>query len=583
MRRRMGALVTAAVATMGLVFGPVAMGTQVVTTDAGVVQAVVDAPTIQDGDLDFTVERHAGSDRYATAAAISRRFVTTGTPVVYVTSGLSYADALSAGPAAGRASGPTLFVRQDNIPSTTSLELKRLQPGRIVVVGGTSVVGTAVADALRSYTAGSVTRLAGIDRFGTSVAVSQATFPSGAATVYVATGRNWPDALSAGAGAVIQAGPVLLTDTNAVPSAVLAEINRLNPDRIMLVGGTIAVSETAAAQLRTIATTERVAGTDRYATALALSTRVFGPDRPGVVVASGETFPDALAAVPATVDTRGPILLARHDSIPYVGELDRLTPRTAHVVGGTYSLSIEVPKAAQRERGVCWAGPDYTGGTSEVLTTVGGTTSKKIAYTLDMGGRLDGALTIVNYLIDNQVCTTFFPTSIMADTTEGRVIMAKIAAHPHLFEIGNHTVHHCDLVNGGGGSPTGAPCQVPMTSTFIRAELTGAEASLLRQTGLSTKPYWRPPYGSYNTFVREQATAVGFPKTVMWARDTIDWDPATTTAQIVARTTSPLPTSGSIVLSHLGGYNTPAALPQIVSILRANGYTMTTVSDMRDG
>jgi peptidoglycan/xylan/chitin deacetylase (PgdA/CDA1 family) len=122
-----------------------------------------------------------------------------------------------------------------------------------------------------------------------------------------------------------------------------------------------------------------------------------------------------------------------------------------------------------------------------------------------------------------------------------------------------------------------------MTASFIRAELTGAESSLLRQTGLSTKPYWRPPYGSHNTFVREQATAVGYPITVMWARDTIDWDPDTTTAQIVARTTSPLPPSGAIVLAHLGGYRTPAALPQIVSTLRANGYTMTTVSDMRDG
>jgi peptidoglycan/xylan/chitin deacetylase (PgdA/CDA1 family) len=122
-----------------------------------------------------------------------------------------------------------------------------------------------------------------------------------------------------------------------------------------------------------------------------------------------------------------------------------------------------------------------------------------------------------------------------------------------------------------------------MTSTFIRSELTTAESVLLRQTGMSTKPYWRPPYGSTNQFVQDQATAVGYPKTVMWARDTIDWDPATTTAQIVARTTSPLPTSGSIVLAHLGGFRTPDALPEIIRVLRANGYTMTTVSDMRDG
>src|SRR5690606_31478192 len=230
--------------------------------------------------------------------------------------------------------------------------------------------------------------------------------------------------------------------------------------------------------------------------------------------------------------------LARTDSLPYASDLDRTTPQTAHLVGGPSAMTMEVAKAAQRERGVCWAGPDYTGGTPEVLRTVGGTTTRKIAFTLDMGGTLDGAMEIVDILLAQQVCTTFFPTSLAAQTTEGRAVMAKIAANPHLFEIGNHTVHHCDLVNGGGGSPSSIPCQVPMTSTFIRSELTTAESVLLQQTGMSTKPYWRPPYGSTNQFVQDQATAVGYPKTVMWARDTIDWDPATTTAQIVARTTS---------------------------------------------
>ena len=95
-----------------------------------------------------------------------------------------------------------------------------------------------------------------------------------------------------------------------------------------------------------------------------------------------------------------------------------------------------------------------------------------------------------------------------ADTTEGRRVVAKIAAHPELFEIGNHTVHHCDFVNGGGGSPLSAPCQRDMTASFIRQELTRAETALLRQTGLSTKPYWRPPYGAHNAFVRDHASVL---------------------------------------------------------------------------
>ncbi|GAA5162223.1 cell wall-binding repeat-containing protein [Ornithinimicrobium tianjinense] len=541
------------------------------------------APILQDGDLDFSVHRLSGADRYGTATDVASQFFAPGVPVVYVANGTSFADALGAGPAAALQSGPVLFTKSDSLPAVTRSALTRLRPGRIVVVGGTAVVDGTVLATLRDYTSGSVTRLAGEDRFGTAVSVSRAAFPSGADVVYVATGRNWPDALSAGAAAVVQGGPVLLSDTTHVPAAVLTELERLDPSRIMLVGGTSAVSDAAAAQLRTIATTERLSGTDRYRTALSVSQRVFGPDRPGVTITTGRSFPDALAGVPATRTTRGPVLLASATGLVGSGELDRLTPTTAYLLGGTSALPVDVARAVQRERGVCWAGPTLLGGPQEVLSTVGGVSGRKMAFTLDMGGRLDGATAIVDFLVDHQVCTTFFPTSIMADTAEGRRVMARIAEHPELFEVGNHTVHHCDLVNGGGGSPSGAPCQVPMTQTFVRSELSLAEPVLERLSGVETRPLWRPPYGSHNAWVRDQAAAVGYPVTVMWARDTIDWDPDTTASQIVARTTSPLPPTGAIVLAHLGGYRTGEALPTIVRVLRDNGYTMTTVSDLRDG
>lgn len=571
---RMRHLFTAAVCAVATALSPAVMATGA--------PVAATAPTIQEGDLGFTVDRLSGGDRYSTATAVSGQFFAPGVPVVYVASGLAFADALSAGPAAGKGSGPVLFVRTDGIPGATRTELTRLRPGRIVVVGGAATVQDPVLDELRGYTTGSVTRLGGANRFDVSVAVSQHAFAS-SDTVYVSTGRNWPDALAGGAAAVVQGAPVLLSDTGAVPPSVLAEIDRLSPSRILLVGGPASVSESAAGQLRAIATTERVYGEDRYRTALAVSQRVFGPDRPGVTIASGGVFPDALAAGPASRVTRGPILLARPGSIPGSGELDRLTPTTAYLVGGTASLPVAVARAAQRERGVCWAGEASPTTSKQVLTTVAGTTSRKIAFTLDMGGSLTGAASIVDYLVAHQVCTTFFPTSLSADSAEGRTVMARIAAHPELFEVGNHTVHHCDMVSGGGGSPSGAPCQVAMTQTFVRGELSRAEPVIERLSGTETRPYWRPPYGAHSTWVRDQAAAVGYPVTVMWARDTIDWDPATTTAQIVSRTTSPLPPSGAIVLAHLGGFRTRDALPQIVTVLRDNGYTMTTVSDLRDG
>jgi peptidoglycan/xylan/chitin deacetylase (PgdA/CDA1 family) len=119
-----------------------------------------------------------------------------------------------------------------------------------------------------------------------------------------------------------------------------------------------------------------------------------------------------------------------------------------------------------------------------------------------------------------------------------------------------------------------------MTSTFIRNEITSTRPVIATTSGLDDRPYWRPPYGSHNTFVRDAVAAAGATKTITWSRDTIDWDPNTTVAQILSRATSPLPPDGTIVLFHLGGYSTLSALPQVIATLRANGYTLTTVSDM---
>lgn len=535
-----------------------------------------------DGDLAFTVVRLAGSSRYATAAAVSKRFFSPGVPVAYVATGEGFPDALAAGPAAAKLGGPVLFVSRDGIPSATRAELVRLAPRRIIVVGGADVVSETVRAALGGLSVGGASRLAGSDRYGTAVAVSAAAFPSGARVAYVATGADFPDALSGGAAAGVEQAPMLLTRSTSLPEGVAAELRRLRPERIMLLGSSGAVSAGAATQLRAIAPVERVSGPDRYGTAIAVSKRIFGTNRPTAFIATGTDFPDALAAVSPAGRTRGPILLGGATlRAGTSSELGRVSPRTAYLVGGPSVVGVAVAKEAQRLMGVCWSGPRPAAGSQEVISSVP-TARKQVAFTLDMGGRLDPARDIIAFLVRNQVCTTFFPTGAMSQTTEGRAILADIGAHPELFEIGNHTMDHCDLVNGGGGSPTSAPCRVTITSTFIQSQLTRAATILRGASGLEPAPYWRPPYGLHNAFVRSSAASAGYTKVMMWNRDTIDWSTDTTTQQIVSRVTTPLPSDGTIVLAHLGGYHTLDALPQIVSTLRANGYVMTTISDMRD-
>lgn len=182
------------------------------------------------------VERIGGTDRFDTAVELSRHAFGDGASTVYVAVGTDFADALSGVPTAGLTPGPILLVLPDRIPEVTAGELTRLAPQRIVVLGGTRAVGTAVETELARYAA-TVERIAGADRYLTGVRLSRATFPVGASVVYLASGVAFADALAAGPAAIVTAGPVLLTRRDCVPAAVLAELERLSPERVIIVGG----------------------------------------------------------------------------------------------------------------------------------------------------------------------------------------------------------------------------------------------------------------------------------------------------------------------------------------------------------
>jgi peptidoglycan/xylan/chitin deacetylase (PgdA/CDA1 family) len=208
-----------------------------------------------------------------------------------------------------------------------------------------------------------------------------------------------------------------------------------------------------------------------------------------------------------------------------------------------------------------------------------------MALTFDMGGRLDPALEIMAYLVANQVCTTLFPTGAMSLTATGQAVLAIVAEHPELFEVGNHTMHHCNLRSGGEGSPTTAPCQTggPPGQAFVAAELTDAAAILEVGTGQDPVPYWRPPYGAYTSAVLATAAGLGYTKTILWTMDTLDWrrieDGGPTAAQIATNVITSA-SSGSIILMHLGGYETLDAVRIMVPALRERGLLLTSVSDL---
>jgi peptidoglycan/xylan/chitin deacetylase (PgdA/CDA1 family) len=196
--------------------------------------------------------------------------------------------------------------------------------------------------------------------------------------------------------------------------------------------------------------------------------------------------------------------------------------------------------------------------------------TSQIALTFDMGGRLDPAVEIVQWLIDHNVHATLFPTGRAGTTTdEGKAALLLAVKHPELFTFGNHSWSH--------------PNFTTLKAPEMAEQLQSAEDAIVALTGWSTKPWFRPPFGAWTAAVRTAVGEAGWPYLVMWDVDTIDWRPESdggpTASDIVAKVLSK-GQGGSIVLMHLGGWNTLEALPGLLAGLHDKGLQPVTLQEM---
>jgi putative cell wall-binding protein len=232
-------------------------------------------------------------------------------------------------------------------PSIT--RLRRLaRPGLLAVV----LVIAGSSSAAHASSAMTMTRLAGSDRYGTAVAISAATFAPGVEAAYIAVGTNFPDALSGAAAAGARRDPLLLVQPSAIPTVVAAELSRLKPGRIVILGGSGVISSSVEAGLHAFTTgsVRRLAGGDRYATSAAISAATFEAGAPIAYVAVGTNFPDALAGAAAAGHAGAPVLLVAPTAIPgpIATELGRLAPAMITVLGGPSAVSSGVEAALGR-------------------------------------------------------------------------------------------------------------------------------------------------------------------------------------------------------------------------------------------
>lgn len=192
-----------------------------------------------------------------------------------------------------------------------------------------------------------------------------------------------------------------------------------------------------------------------------------------------------------------------------------------------------------------------------------------------MGGRVGNAVAIVEWLADHHVHASIFMTGAIADSTAtdaGRRVLEIIDAHPGTFTIGNHSYSHPDFRT--------------LTASAIREQLRRTEAAIARSCSADPRPFFRPPFGGVNAAVLDAVGAAGYARTVTWDVDTIDWrpivnDPPGPSADQMVEKVLANARNGSIVLMHLGGYETYAALPRIVQGLRDRGMDLIALGELR--
>ena len=241
------------------------------------------------GEADAT-SRVFGASRYDTAAQISR-LAFSGSDVVFVGTGEKYPDALTGGSAAVLHDAPVLLTASTSLPSSTRNEIQRLRPSQIVLLGELRPVSTASKHSLQHSR-----RMASSASGERTATRRQPSFlaptsrPQPRPSTF-ATGMNFPDALAGVPGADRAGAPILLVRSDSLPAATAAEIDRLAPNEIVILGGPVAVQDRVAQALAKHApVVRRLAGRDRYATAATISAEAFHGGADSAFVAIGSNF-----------------------------------------------------------------------------------------------------------------------------------------------------------------------------------------------------------------------------------------------------------------------------------------------------
>jgi putative cell wall-binding protein/streptogramin lyase len=320
----------------------------------------------------------AGPTRYETAVEASKRAFPRGLEyedvegyrTVILTTGQNWPDALGGSALAGVLDAPVLLTLTDTLPDVVIGELARLDADRVIVLGGPGAVSGAIEQRLSAlgFTGGGLERIGGATRYETADLimdrVADITEPAAAPSdiegrVYVATGLNFPDALSASPLATHEGDPILLATGAGLPPASLAALGDawfLDDDvELVLLGGPDVVPAVVESQVKSAlpgsaVSVTRLAGPTRYETALEIAEYGTGDlamewARPAI--ATGLNFPDALAGGVAQGHARSVLFLAQGDDL-HPGVRSLLVEHKPEIYEVRYLGGIDVVSAGVR-------------------------------------------------------------------------------------------------------------------------------------------------------------------------------------------------------------------------------------------
>ncbi|MDU5442430.1 MAG: leucine-rich repeat protein [Finegoldia magna] len=273
-------------------------------------------PVLAEEQNKINVDTIKGVDRYKTSAKISQQTFPNHIKTVVLASGENFADSLVAGSLANKKKAPVLLTQKEKLPQVIKDEITRLKPEEVIIVGGEKSVNI---KGLKN-----VKRLAGKDRFETSVEVYKHVNPNG--KVALASGLNFADALCATPLSTKENLPIILTDGHNLPKGI-------TKDKVALIfGGEKSVN------IKGLENARRLAGADRYETALIIA-KEFG-NLEKFVLADGRNYPDALSVGPLAHKNNQPILLTDPSHTEFIKQIVRdNNTKEITVVGGEQSIS----------------------------------------------------------------------------------------------------------------------------------------------------------------------------------------------------------------------------------------------------